>query len=94
MISSYLTMQNAILSRNMCVSRMMQTSNMLMSSISFGNCRSDIPSFSQANYDELKLKSDETRVSVLKKLIDSINKRLGNEIKKSTPKYSGVDYKA
>ncbi len=97
MLSSYLAMQNAILARNIAVSRMMQSSDSMMSQVSFGNSQPLKPSFSQAlaaDRAELQMKSDETKISVLQKIIDAINEKLGKDIKRSTPKYAGVNYKA
>lgn len=94
MITSYLAMQNAILARNMATTRMMQTSNRMLNSVNFGNSQPLCPSFTQSTSEELQMKSDETKVTVLQKLIEAINKKLGKDIAKSTPKYAGVDYKA
>lgn len=94
MITSYLAMQNAILSRNIATSRMMQASLIMASPVSFGASQPLRPSFAQSNANELQMKADETKVSFLQKLIDAINKKLGKDIAKSTPKYAGVDYKA
>lgn len=94
MITSYLAMQNAILARNMAASRMMQNTNVMASPVSFGNSQPLRPSFMQSTSDELQMKSDETKVSVLQRIIDAINKKLGKDVEKSTPKYAGVDYKA
>ena len=79
MLSSYLTMQNAILARNMAVNQMAGLAN-----VTFGN---SLPL-------RLQTKANETKVSVLNKLIDAINKKLGKDIARSTPKYGGIDYKA
>ena len=94
MISSYLTMQNAILARNMATSQMVSASNNMLSSLAFGNSLPLRPSFAQADSLELQTKANETKVSFLNKLIDSIQKKLGKDIKNSTPKYAGIDYKA
>ena len=97
MLLSYLAMQNAILARNMAVSGMMRASDSMMSQVSFGNSQPLKPSFAQAlaaDKAELQIKADETKISVLQKIIDAINKKLGKDIERSTPKYAGVDYKA
>lgn len=94
MISSYLTMQNAVLARNTAVFNMMNTSNNMMQSVSFGNSQPLKPSFSQLNTSELQMKADETKVSVLNKLIEALKAKLAKDVKKSTPKYAGLDYKA
>ncbi len=94
MISSYLTMQNAILARNMATSQMVSASNNMLSSLAFGNSLPLRPSFAQADSLELQTKANETKVSFLNKLIDSIQKKLGKDIKNSTPKFAGIDYKA
>lgn len=94
MLTSYLAMQNAVLARNMATSRMMKTSNAMLSNISFGNSQPLRPSFAQANNFELQTKADETKVSILQRIIEAIEKKLGKDIKNSTPKYAGLDYKA
>lgn len=94
MLTSYLAMQNAILAQNMATSRMMQNADNMMASVSFGNSLPLRPSFAQANEAELQTKADETKVSILQKIIDAIQKKLGKDIEKSTPKYSGVNYVA
>ncbi len=94
MISSYLAMQNAILARNVATSQMVQNSAHMMSSISFGNSQPLKPSFAQADKFELQNKANETKVSVLAKFIEAMEKALGKNIERSTPKYGGVDYKA
>ncbi len=92
MLTSYLAMQNAILAQNIATSRMMQNADNMIKSASFGNSLPLRPSFAQANEAELQTKADETKVSVLQKIIDAIKKKLGKDIEKSTPKYSGVNY--
>ena len=95
MLTSYLAMQNAILAQNMATSRMMQNADNMMASVSFGNSLPLRPSFAQANEAELQIKTDETKVSVLQKIIDeAIQKKLGKDIEKSTPKYAGINYVA
>lgn len=94
MLTSYLAMQNAVLAQNMATSRMMQTSGSMLSSVSFGNSQPLRPSFAQANDAELQTKADETKVSFFQKIIDAIQKKLGKDIKNSTPKYAGVNYVA
>lgn len=93
MISSYLAMQNAILSQNIATSRLVSNSNRMLSAASFGNCQPLKPSFC-ADTLEIQNKTNETQISVFKKIYDAITEKLGKLIKKSTPKYSGVDYKA
>lgn len=94
MLTSYLAMQNAILAQNMATSRMMQNADNMMASVSFGNSLPLRPSFAQANEAELQIKTDETKVSVLQKIIEAIQKKLGKDIEKSTPKYAGINYVA
>ena len=94
MLTSYLAMQNAILAQNMATSRMMQNADKMMASVSFGNSLPLRPSFAKANDAELQTKADETKVSILQKIIEAIQKKLGKDIEKSTPKYSGVNYVA
>ena len=94
MISSYLAMQNAILARNVATSQMVCNSANMMSSLSFGNSQPLKPSFAQADRFELQNKANETKVSFLAKYIEAIEKALGKNIERSTPKYGGVDYKA
>ncbi len=92
MLTSYLAMQNAILAQNIATSRMVQNADNVMASVSFGNSLPLRPSFAQANDAELQTKTDETKVSILQKIIDAIQKKLGKDIEKSTPNYSGVNY--
>ena len=94
MISSYLAIQNAVLARNVATSQMVQNSANMMSSFSFGNSQPLKPSFAQADRFELQNKANETKVSFLAKYIEAIEKALGKNIERSTPKYGGVDYKA
>ncbi len=94
MLTSYLAMQNAILAQNIATSRMMQNADNMMASVSFGNSLPLRPSFAQANDVELQTKADETKVSILQKIIEAIQKKLGKDIEKSTPKYVGVNYVA
>ena len=89
MLSSYLAIQNAILARNTAVRQMMNLSN-----ISFGNSLPLRPAFGQYDQTELQNKANETKVSVLNKFIDAINKKLSKDIDRSVPKYCGIDYKA
>ena len=87
MLSSYLTMQNAMMAQNNAQARMISASDRMMSSVNFGasqplQTQGTIPSFSAAQADsfELQNKADETK--------------LGKDIKRSTPKYGGVDVQA
>ncbi len=103
MLSSYLTMQNAMMAQNMAQTRMMAASDKMRSSISFGASQPigggpdslDV-SFGAVQSDalELQTKADETKVSVFKKIAEAIEKKLGKDIQRSTPKYGGVDIKA
>lgn len=94
MITSYGAMQNAILARNIATSQMVQNSSHMLSAISFGNSQPLRPSFAQADRLELQNKANETKVSVLNAMIEAIEKGLAAKIKRSTPKYGGLDYKA
>ena len=94
MISNYLAIQNAILAQNVATSQMMANSNKMLSSIAFGNSQPLMPLFRGENSLELQNKTEETRISVLQKLIDSLNKALKRNVDKSTPKFAGLDYKA
>ncbi len=95
MLTSYLAMQNAIAANNMAQSRMMQSSSNMLSSVSFGDSQPLRPSFAAAtSADELQTKADETKVTVLQKLMDALEQKLGKDIERSTPKYGGLDYKA
>ncbi len=95
MLTSYLAMQNAVLANNMAVSGINQASAGMLSTVSFGSSQPLRPSFTAQSYNnELQMKANETKVSVLKKLIDSIKAKLGKDIERSTPKYAGLDYKA
>lgn len=94
MITSYGAMQNAILARNIASSQMVQASNHMLSAISFGNSQPLQPSFAQADCLELQNKANETKISVLTKWIEALEKGLAKDIKRSAPKYSGVNYLA
>lgn len=95
MISTYMAMQNAVLANNMAVQGMMGASDRMSASIASANSQPLRPSFSSsfAN-DELCIKANETKVTVAQKLFEALQKSLGKDIKKSTPKYAGLDYKA
>lgn len=88
-------MQNAVLANNMAVSNMMGASDRMSASISSGNSQPLRPSFSSsALHDELNMKASETKATVAQKLLESLEKALGKDIKRATPKYAGLDYKA
>lgn len=95
MLTSYLTMQNAILARNVASSQMVQNSGKMLACASFGNSLPLKPTaFLMADSFEMQNKANETKASVLSNLIEAIEAGLGKKIKRSTPKYGGVDYKA
>ncbi|MCD7878954.1 MAG: hypothetical protein LUG16_03360 [Candidatus Gastranaerophilales bacterium] len=95
MISSYLMMQNAILAQNTAVASMMSNSDAMRASLNNAGCQPIKPSFAQScDAMELQNLNNETKVSVLQKFIDAMSEKLGKDIKKSTPKYAGIDYKA
>ncbi len=94
MLTTYIAMQNAILAQNVITSRMVKNSSNMLSAASFGNSQPLRPSFAQADKIEMQNKADETKLTVLQKIQKALEKALGKNIKKSTPKYSGVDYKA
>lgn len=62
--------------------------------VNFGNSQPLKPSFSSLAADELIIKANETRVTVFNKLINALTKKTGEDIKKSAPKYAGLNYKA
>ena len=95
MLSSYLYLQNSIAAMNTAQLSMVQNSDRMLNSISFGNSQPLEPAFKQ-NSDTLELqnKANETKVTVLQKLIEAMDEKLGKDIKKSTPKYAGLDCKA
>lgn len=92
MISSYMAIQNAVLSRNIATSQMVQNSSRMLAS--FGNSQPLRPSFAQADSFELQNKVNETKVSVFNKFLEAIEKKLAKDIDRSTPNYGGVCYKA
>ena len=92
MFTSYMAIQNAVLSRNIATSQMVQNSSKMLAS--FGNSQPLRPSFAQADSFELQNKANETKVTVLDKLLEAMEKRLAKDIDRSTPKYGGVCYKA
>ncbi len=99
MLSSYLTLQSTIAAQNAAQARMMGAADSMYSAISFGASQplggpdTSNVSFAAAQADsfELQTKSDETKVSVFKKLADALEARLGKDIKRSTPNYGGLD---
>lgn len=93
MITSYNAIQNAILAQNIASSQMVQNSSRMLSSLSFGNSQPLRPNFGGDTL-ELQNKSNETKISILDKIIKSLQSKLGKDIQKSTPKYAGVNYKA
>ncbi len=94
MIAQYMAMQNAILAQNMTAARMMQSSDAMLSSISFGNSQPLRPSFAQADSFELQQKSDETKITALQKMMVALEQSIGKSIARSTPKFGGLDIKA
>ena len=92
MISSYMAIQNAILSRNIATSQMVQNSNKMLAS--FGNSQPLRPSFAQADSFELQNKANETKVTVWNKILEAMEKKIAKDVDRSTPKYGGVCYKA
>ncbi len=95
MLTTYLAMQNAVLANNMAVSGMMSSSNRMLNTVTANNSQPLRPSFAAASFhDELNVKAGETKVTVAQKLAESLQKALGKDIKQSTPKYGGLDYKA
>ena len=94
MMTLNLAMQNAILAQNMAASRMMGASNAMLSTVGYGNSQPLRPSFGNADSLELQNKADETKVSVLQRMMESLEKGIAKSIKRSTPNYGGLDYKA
>lgn len=93
MLSSYMTIQNAVLARNIATSQMVQNSNQMLGVVSFGNSLPLKPSF-QADSFELQNKANETKISVLDRLIKALEKKETKDIDRSTPHYGGLCYKA
>ena len=85
-------MQNAILRNNIAAANMISNSERMMPSVSFGNSQPLRPSFN-GDVFELNNKVNETKISYLNKLINSLNIKLGKAIKRSAPKYTGLDSK-
>ena len=97
MLTSFLAMQNAMAVTNMAQAGMMSASDRMLnaaSGISVGNSQPLRPSFSGVNADELFIKANETKVTVMKKLAEALEKKTAKDIKNSAPKYAGIDYKA
>ncbi len=94
MIAQSMAIQNAILAQNMTAARMMQSSDAMLSTVGFGNSQPLRPSFAQADVFELQQKSDETKMTVLQKMMTALEESLGKKIARSTPKYGGLDIKA
>jgi hypothetical protein len=95
MITSVAAMQNAILAQNMATSNMMGAANAMLSTVAFGNSQPLRPSFAQsADVFELQMKANETKMSVYQKMVEALEKSIGQSIKRSTPHFGGLDYKA
>ena len=95
LISSILAMQNLVLSNNMAVSSMMSASDRMLNSVSFGNSQPLKPHFSHSlTSDELNIKANETKAAVTQHLLNAFSKKTANNIKRSAPKFAGLDYKA
>ena len=95
MIATYLAMQNAVLANNVAVSNMMGASDRMLNAVGVNNSQPLRPSFAASvSNDELNIKANETKATVAQKLLESLQKSLGKDIKRTTPKYSGIDYKA
>ena len=94
MLTSYLAMQNAVLMNNMANIGMMEASDKMMDSVSFGNSQPLKPAFSALSADELAIKANETKSAVSLKFMDALRKSLAKGINRSTPNYAGINYKA
>jgi len=96
MLSSLLTMQRAMSELNNAQLSMVRNSdNMLKTAASFGNSQPLSPmAIAQADSFELQNKSNETKVTALQYMMDALEKSMGANIKRSTPHYGGLDYKA
>ena len=81
------------MNNNLAVSEMMSASDRI-NSFAFNNSQPLKPSFSGLIHDELAIKANETKVSVTKNIIEAMNKKLAQDIKRSTPNFAGLDYKA
>lgn len=92
MISSLMLMQNAIISRNNAAAEMFSNYDKMLSAVSFGNSQPLKPSFT-GDILELRNKINETKITRANKLIESLDKAIAQKIKRSTPKYSGLDSK-
>ena len=84
-------MQNSISAQNLAQTRMMQN----MDAISFCASQPLRPSFIlAADTLELQNKANETRLTVAQQSAKAMEEALAKNIKRSTPKYAGLDYKA
>ena len=90
MITSLMCMQNAILTRNIAQAEMFSNYDKMLS---FGNSQPLRPSFTGEDVLELRNKVNETKITRAKKLIESMDKAIADKIKKTTPKYTGIDSK-
>lgn len=91
MISGLSNILYAVSVENNAVLNMMNASNRMLNAPSFGNSQPLKPHFAAALLnDELSMKADETKISVLKKFIAALEKRNKN----SAPKYAGLNIKA
>ncbi|MBQ9245232.1 hypothetical protein IJ182_03085 [bacterium] len=98
MISPYMAIQNAMMAQNATTAKMMGASDAMLSTVAFGNSQPLRPSFGStvaaSDTFELQNKADETRYTALEKLMVSLEKGIAKSIKRSTPKFGGLDYKA
>lgn len=90
MISTYFAMQNAMIGQNTAASEMMNAADAMLSYA----CQPIKPSFTGADTFELQTKANETKMTVLQKTMEALEKSLGAKIARSTPKYGGLDIKA
>ncbi len=91
MITSTIAMQNAILAQNIAAARIMHSSDRMLSCVGYNNSQPLRPAFGLADYSEMQMKADETKISVMQKLAEAIQKKLGKDVKRSVPNYGGLD---
>lgn len=95
MLSSFLSMQSAMLQQNIAQANLMTGANAMLNSVSFGASQPLKPqNVLTADKFEMSNKAEETKIAVSKRLAEAHEKALAANIKRSTPHFGGLDYKA
>lgn len=95
MLSSFLSMQSAMLQQNFAQANLMSGVDAMNGAVSFGVSQPLKPqNILAADRFEMSNKAEETKIAVSKRLADAHEKALAANIKRSTPHFGGLDYKA